>query len=53
VLTVRSSSIGKGRKTERKKAWSPPAVGHFKIQVDAGLSRQGDRGAVAALCGDD
>ncbi|KAK1644381.1 hypothetical protein QYE76_062186 [Lolium multiflorum] len=36
-----------------KKKWFPPEVGQFKINVDGGISRHGDKGAVAAVCRDE
>jgi hypothetical protein len=35
-----------------KKSWSPPAEGVMKRNVDAGVSRSAEVGAVAAVCRD-
>jgi hypothetical protein len=38
---------------EKNNEWTPSPFGFAKICVDAGLSRQGNKGAVAAICMDE
>jgi hypothetical protein len=33
--------------------WIAPSTGHMKINVDAAVSRHGNRGVVAAICRDE
>ncbi|XP_044327806.1 GDSL esterase/lipase At5g45910 isoform X1 [Triticum aestivum] len=37
----------------RRKTWTPPLEGHFKLMVDAAISRNNDRRCIAVICRDE